>query len=98
MEEKITLEPITKIGWFNDDIINRAMEDIKWKMKICINLDKESEKIFKKINKLKPYGWISKEFQELLKTKYGIDRKILAQLAEEHPAIFDKIIESVKTK
>ena len=29
MEEKITLEPITKIGWFNDDIINRAMEDIK---------------------------------------------------------------------
>lgn len=34
----------------------------------------------------------------LKKSNIIIDRKILAQLAEEHPKIFEKIIEEIKSK
>lgn len=32
----------------------------------------------------------------LKKNKIGIDRKILSQLAQEHPKIFEKIVEKIK--
>ncbi|MFQ6049593.1 MAG: 50S ribosomal protein L20 [Candidatus Paceibacterales bacterium] len=40
----------------------------------------------------------SKFINNLKKNKIEIDRKILAQLAQNHPEIFDKIIEKVTTK
>ena len=40
----------------------------------------------------------SRFINALKKNKIEIDRKILAQLAEDHPKIFEKIIEDVKEK
>ena len=40
----------------------------------------------------------SKFIYALKKNKIEIDRKILSELAREHPEIFDKIIEKVKEK
>ena len=40
----------------------------------------------------------SRFINALKKSKIIIDRKILAQLAEDHPKIFEKIIEEVKGK
>ena len=48
-----------------------------------INLDEETEKIYKKVNKARKYGWFSREIQELLKTKYGTDKKILIQMLND---------------
>ena len=39
----------------------------------------------------------SKFIYGLKQKKIGLDRKILAQLAREHPEIFEKIIEKAKT-
>ncbi|MCP6719249.1 MAG: 50S ribosomal protein L20 [Patescibacteria group bacterium] len=40
----------------------------------------------------------SKFINALKKNKIEIDRKILAELAQKHPEIFDKIVDKVKTE
>ena len=46
---------------------------------------------------LEPFGISYSEFIHRLKeAKIELDRKILAQLAREHPKIFEKIVEKVK--
>ena len=52
-------------------------------MRKTINLDKISSKIYRKINKLRPYGWLSRDVQELLKSKYGVDKEILTTILNE---------------
>ncbi len=54
-----------------------------WQIKINAAVRKESMTYSQFINKLK-------------KAKIGIDRKILARLAENQPKIFKKIVEKVK--
>lgn len=39
----------------------------------------------------------SKFIHQLKQKNIGLDRKILAQLAKEHPQIFEEIVEKVKT-
>jgi large subunit ribosomal protein L20 len=46
---------------------------------------------------LKPFGIsYSKFISKLKEKKIGLDRKILAELAKNHPQIFEKIVEEVK--
>lgn len=46
---------------------------------------------------VRTYGLSYSRFINLLKTaKITIDRKILAQIAEHHPAVFGKIVEAAK--
>jgi len=47
---------------------------------------------------LKPFGISYSKFIHALKEKnIELDRKILAQLAKDHPQIFEKIVETVKS-
>jgi large subunit ribosomal protein L20 len=46
---------------------------------------------------LKPFGIsYSKFISKLKEKKIGLDRKILAELAKNHPQVFEKIVEEVK--
>ncbi|MEA4910852.1 50S ribosomal protein L20 [bioreactor metagenome] len=46
---------------------------------------------------LRPLGTTYSKFIDALKKKnIGLDRKILADLAENHPEVFQKVVESVK--
>lgn len=59
--------------------------------RVTIVLDKVTEQIFKKINKLNSYGWPSREFREFLKLKYGTDRKIIRQLISDNQKQIDEL-------
>ena len=48
--------------------------------RVTVALDKETEKIFQAVNRVRAYGWASEDFREYLKQKYGTTRKILRQL------------------
>ncbi len=53
-------------------------------MIVSSNLDKASAKIYKRINKIRGYGWFSKDVQNMLKRRYGEEKKeLLAELSEE---------------
>ena len=46
---------------------------------------------------LRPLGYTYSHFINMLKLKkVGLDRKILSQIAVEHPTIFSKIVDQVK--
>ncbi|MDO8609551.1 MAG: 50S ribosomal protein L20 [bacterium] len=46
---------------------------------------------------LRPLGFTYSHFINMLKVKkVGLDRKILSQIANEHPTIFSKIVDQVK--
>lgn len=46
---------------------------------------------------LKPFGLSYSKFIALLKTKnIDLDRKVMAQLAEHHPEVFNRLVEAVK--
>lgn len=46
---------------------------------------------------VRPAGLSYSTFMQKMKAKkIGLDRKVLAQIATEHPTVFQKIIDSVK--
>ena len=63
---------------------------------ISISLDKESAKIVKKLNKIRPYGWLSKDFRDFLKTRFGTDKKILISLLNDLQKQRDKTDDKIK--
>lgn len=46
---------------------------------VSANLDKISEKIYKKIDKIRPHGWFSKDVQLMLQNKYSSEKKVLVE-------------------
>ncbi len=63
---------------------------------VSISLDKETEKIIKKVNRLRKYGWLSKDIRDFLKHKYGADKAILVQLLQDKQKQRDKLEEQIK--
>lgn len=64
--------------------------------KHTINLDNESQKIYRKINKLRKYGWFSRDIQNLLKIKYGTSKKILVQILNDKQKQRNKLDDDIK--
>ena len=63
---------------------------------LSISLDKESSKIFERINKKRPYGWFSKDVQDFLKKKYGSQKSQLIDEINFLQAKRDRIEERIK--
>ena len=52
-------------------------------MIVSANLNKEAERIYRQINKLRKYGWFSKDVQEMLQKKYGNEKnKLLTRMSD----------------
>ena len=50
---------------------------------VSANLSEKSIKIYKKISKIRPYGWFSKDINEMIEKKYGNEKKeLIAELNE----------------
>ena len=69
-------------------------------MIVSAHLDKQTERIYRKITKLRKYGWFSKDVQQMLIKKYGEERQImieqLNELTEERNKLDEKIKELAK--
>lgn len=67
---------------------------------LSVSLDTESEKIYERISKRRPYGWFSKDVQEMLKKKYGSKKSQLIDeinfLQNKRDRIEDRIKEIAK--
>ena len=61
-----------------------------------VNLDKVSAKLFKKITKERKYGWFSKDVQQMIKAKYGIDKKFYVELLNDKQKERDVIEKQIK--
>lgn len=50
---------------------------------VSVSLDKTAAKIYNRINKIRNYGWFSKDVQQMLEKKYGNEKKeLVAELNE----------------
>ena len=63
---------------------------------VSISLDKISEKIYKRINKIRPYGWFSKDVQQMLEKKYDSEKKELVTELNELQKKRDDIETKIK--
>lgn len=60
-------------------------------MIVSANLDKQTERIYRKITKLRKKGWFSKDVQQMLIKKYGEERHILIEQLNELTEERDKL-------
>ncbi len=58
---------------------------------VSVALNKETEKIYNKINKLRKYGWFSKDVRQMLINKYGNEKDILVQQLTENQKEINKL-------
>ena len=65
---------------------------------VSVSLDKISQKIYDKINKQRNYGWFSKDVQEMLRQKYGTDKKQEVQELLRMQEQLKKLDEEVRAK
>ena len=65
-------------------------------MIVSANLDKQTERIYRKIVKLRKYGWFSKDVQQMLVKKYGEERQIMIEQLNELTQERDKLEEQMK--
>ena len=63
---------------------------------VSANLDKESEKIYNKINRTRLYGWFSKDVNLMLKLKYDTDKKQLIQKLQDKQEKRNKLDDKIK--
>ena len=53
-------------------------------MIVSVSLGKATERIYKRINKIRKYGWFSKDVQQMLTKRYGEEKKeLLAELNQK---------------
>ena len=46
---------------------------------VSVALDKDTEHIYNKLNKARPYGWFSKDIRAILIGKYGFEKNLLIE-------------------
>jgi|TARA_Y100000310_G_scaffold344207_1_gene455731 hypothetical protein len=61
-----------------------------------VNLGKRTSKIFNKVNRLRRYGWFSKDVQEMLIRKYGEEKKLLFTELNDKQKQRDRLEEDIK--
>jgi len=88
--------------WGNKNLIRRAKETLKKSGTHALRDRRNKKRTARALwqNQLnaavREHGLSYSKFIHLLKEKnIGLDRKVLAQIAQENPAIFTKIIESI---
>ena len=65
-------------------------------MIVSVSLGKATEKIYKRINKIRKYGWFSKDVQQMLIKKYGEEKKELITELTELQTQRNKLEEQIK--
>ena len=65
-------------------------------MRKTVNLDEISSRIYTKVKKLRRYGWLSRDVQDMLKEKYGKDKKLLSQVLYDEQKKRDKHDEKIR--
>lgn len=60
-------------------------------MIVSANLEKQSRKIYLKINKLRPKGWFSKDITEMLIKKYANENDIVVEQIADNQKEIDRL-------
>lgn len=65
-------------------------------MIVSVSLDKATERIYKRINKIRDYGWFSKDVQQMLIKRYGEEKKELIAELNQKQLERNKLEEQIK--
>lgn len=90
-------------GWGRKSKKRQAKEAVLHKLSHAFRGRKEKKRVYRRLwitkigSAVRPFGLNYRSFINFLKTKnVELDRKNLSDLAENHPKVFEKIIEFVK--